>query len=183
MTIRRADGLLEEKLTESVIGSFFDVHRELGYGYREYIYSLAMERALIAKGHRVEREVRVMIYFRGKELAWESVDVLVDGTLMVENKAGERVPPDASEQLFGYLCATTFELGLILHFGRQPKFHRVIFENRYKAHFIRTTKRLGTGSNPSQPSPLVKTGAARFGVTVSPTWAPSARRYPSIVAL
>ena len=56
------DQLLEADLTRSVIGCFFDVHRELGFGYREYIYALALERDLVAKGHRVDREVAVMVY-------------------------------------------------------------------------------------------------------------------------
>ena len=50
-----------------------------------------------------------MIYLFGEELAWESVDMIVDRTLMVENKAGEWMPPDTSDQLLGYLAATTFE--------------------------------------------------------------------------
>ena len=64
---RTTGGLLEEALTRSVIGSFYDVHRELGFGYRELIYALALERALVAKGHRVDREAAVMVYFRGEE--------------------------------------------------------------------------------------------------------------------
>ncbi len=82
--------MLEEALTHSVIGAFYEVHSELGFGFREYVYSLALERVLIAKGHRVEREVAVNIYFRGAQLTRERVDMLVDGKLMVENKAGER---------------------------------------------------------------------------------------------
>ena len=135
MTIQLPGGLLEEELTHSVIASFFDVHRELGFGFREYIYSLALERALKAKGHVVEREVRVQVYFGGEELAWESVDMLVDRKLIVENKAGERLPPDASDQLRGYLCATTIEVGLLLHYGHKAKHYRVVYENRFKAHY------------------------------------------------
>jgi len=58
--------LIHEELTRSIIGEFFDVRRELDYGYREHIYSRALEVALIAKGHKVAREVPVMVYFRGK---------------------------------------------------------------------------------------------------------------------
>jgi hypothetical protein len=36
---------------------FFEVHKELGVGFREYIYTRALERLLIATGHKVEREV------------------------------------------------------------------------------------------------------------------------------
>jgi GxxExxY protein len=70
MTSKREGGLLEEALTHSVIGAFYDVHRELGFGFREYLYALALERDLVAKGHRVDREVGVMVYYRGETLAW-----------------------------------------------------------------------------------------------------------------
>src|SRR5579872_3834896 len=122
--------MLHEELTHSVIGSFFEVHRELGFGYREYLYSLALERDLTAKGHRVDREVSVMVYFKGEPLATQTLDMIVDERLVVENKATERLHPGAVPQLFGYLCATNLELGLLLHYGREPKFYRVICENR-----------------------------------------------------
>jgi GxxExxY protein len=138
MTSTRALSPVEERLTYSVIGSFYDVHRELGFGFREYVYSRALERALIAKGHRVEREVAVRIFFRGRLLTRERVDMVVDQKLIVENKAGERLPPDTTDQLFGYLCASLFEIGLVLHYGREPRPYRVIHENRFKAHFVQS---------------------------------------------
>jgi GxxExxY protein len=133
--------MFEEELTHSVIGAFFEVHSELGFGFREYVYSLALERVLVAKGHRVEREVAVNIYFRGKFLTRERVDMLVDEKLIVENKAGERLRPDSNDQLFGYLCATLFEIGLLLHYGREARPYRVICENRFKAHYLKSQER------------------------------------------
>ena len=119
-------------MTRSVIGSFYDVHRELGSGYRELIYALALERALVTKGHRVDREVAVMVYFRGEPLARQTLDMIVDDELVVELKSTARLDPDATRQLFGYLSATNLELGLLLHFGKAARFSRVIFENKYK---------------------------------------------------
>lgn len=52
-------------------------------------------------------------------------------------KATERLHPSASPQLFSYLCATTLEVGLLLHFGREPRFYRVICENPLKRHASR----------------------------------------------
>ena len=144
MTARRDGGLLEERLTHSVIGSFFDVHRELGFGYRERIYALALERALIAKGHRVDREVAVMVYFRGEPLARQTLDMIVDEKVVIENKSSERLHPSSSEQLFSYLCATTLEVGLLMHFGRDPKFYRYICENRLKV------RARGSDANPTK---------------------------------
>jgi hypothetical protein len=48
MNTKREGGLLEEALTHSVIGAFYDVHRALGFGFREHIYALAMERELVS---------------------------------------------------------------------------------------------------------------------------------------
>jgi GxxExxY protein len=126
--------IIQEALTRSVIGVFYDVHRALGFGFREYIYALGLERDLLAKGHRVDREVAVTVYFRGEPIARQTLDMIIDEKLVLEIKATERLHPDATTQLFSYLCATSLEAGLLLHFGREPKVYRVIYENRFKRH-------------------------------------------------
>ena len=52
--------LLHGDITASIIDSFFEVHQELGFGFREYLYTRALDRLLTANGHNVEREVAVM---------------------------------------------------------------------------------------------------------------------------
>lgn len=124
--------LLQDALTRAVIGAFYDVHRVLGFGFREYVCALALERELRARGHRVDREVAVMVFYRGEPLALQTLDMIVDEKLVVELKATDSLHPGAKSQLFSYLCATNLEVGLLLHFGHQPKFYRVICENRFK---------------------------------------------------
>jgi len=130
--MRANSPLLHGDITASIIDSFFVVHKELGFGFREYVYTRALERLLIAKGHKVEREVAVMVYFRGEPLAYERMDMLVDGAVVIETKAREPLDPDAQEQLFAGLSATNLEVGLVLHFGKKARFYRVFFENRFK---------------------------------------------------
>ena len=132
MAGHRSVPLLDGELTSSVIGAFYEVYDELGFGYREHLYALALERVLVGARHHVAREVGVIVYFRGEPLARQSLDMVVDGKLIVEIKATERLHDNATRQLFGYLCSTNLELGLLLQFGREPKFHRVICENRLK---------------------------------------------------
>jgi len=124
--------LLEEQATRGIIASFHEVHRTLGFGYRELIYLRALERELVARGHRVDREVAVMVYYKGEPLARQIIDLIVDEKVVVEGKATERLHPAAAPQLFSYLCSTNLEVGLLLHFGREPKFKRLICENRLK---------------------------------------------------
>ena len=124
--------LLEEQTTRDIIASFREVHRTLGFGYRELIYVRALERELVVRGHRVDREVAVMVYYKGEPLARQSIDLIVDEKVVVEAKATERLHAAAAPQLFSYLCATDLEVGMLLHFGREPKFKRLICENRLK---------------------------------------------------
>jgi GxxExxY protein len=63
--------------------------------------------------------------------------MIVDGKVAVEVKTGEALRNNATGQLFGYLCATTLEVGLVLHFGRSATAHRVFFENKFKKHLRR----------------------------------------------
>ena len=46
-----SDTLIEEQLTESVIGGFYEVYNALGYGFLETVYVAALERELRARGH------------------------------------------------------------------------------------------------------------------------------------
>jgi GxxExxY protein len=132
MTIRRPGGLLEERLSYSVIGAFFYVHRELGFGFLETVYSRALERELRRRGHRVGREVAVDVHFEGSTVAHQRIDMLVDDKLIVEIKATDQLHRGACRQLYNYLRATNLELGLLLHFGRSADFYRVICENGLK---------------------------------------------------
>jgi GxxExxY protein len=125
-------GLIEEQLTSAIIGTFYDVYNELRYGFREHVYSLAMERELVARGHHVCREYQAIVYYKGTELTWERLDMVVDEKVVIESKATEKLGEVASQQLFGYLHATTFEVGLLLHFGPKPGFMRIVASNQFK---------------------------------------------------
>jgi GxxExxY protein len=57
--------LVEELLTHSVIGGFFEVYNTLGFGFLEEIYVRSLERELRQRGHSVAREVQVPIRYKG----------------------------------------------------------------------------------------------------------------------
>jgi GxxExxY protein len=121
------DQLLQEPLTRSVIGAFYEVYNTLGYGYLEHVYVTALERERRARGHRVAREVGLMVRYKGSELVQQRIDMLVDGALIVEAKSSELLHPAAKRQLTNYLKGTGIEVGLLLHFGPDPKVYRAIF--------------------------------------------------------
>jgi GxxExxY protein len=121
--------LFEEDLSRSVIGAFFTVYNALGYGFLERLCSQALENELRARGHHVGREVPVEVSYEGAVLGVQRLDMVVDHKLVVEVKSTELLHPMAKRQLLNYLRGTSLELGLLLHFGPQPRFHRVIHTN------------------------------------------------------
>ena len=127
--MRRVE-LIERELSDSVIGAFFEVYHHLGFGFLEHIYVSALEWELVARGHRVAREYRVPVMYKGAEIGIQRLDLVVDGKLIVETKATYELHKAAPRQLLNYLRATSLELGLLLHFGPEPRFYRVVSQNR-----------------------------------------------------
>jgi GxxExxY protein len=112
------------------------VYRTLGYGFLEHVYSLALERELRERGHAVSREFGVVILYKGVELTAQRLDMVIDGRVVVEIKAGHELPRVASRQLFNYLRATRLEVGLLLHFGPRPSFHRIVSLNERETRSV-----------------------------------------------
>ena len=121
--------LAEAELTRVIIGAFFEVYNNLGFGFLEYVYKLALERELMTLGHKVGREVGVIVMYKGEELTQQRIDMLVDGLVFVDVNATAQLPVGAQRQLYNYLRATRLEVGLLLHFGLEPKFYRVFNEH------------------------------------------------------
>jgi GxxExxY protein len=121
--------LVEERLTRSVIGAFFEVYNTLGFGFLEHVYVMALERELLARGHRVAREVSVHVTYKGHVLGVQRIDMIIDEKLVVETKSSLELPTAAQRQVFNYLRATKLEVGLLLHFGLEPRFHRLFSSN------------------------------------------------------
>ena len=122
--------LIEERLTRSVIGAFFDVYNTLGFGFLEHIYVNALERELIARGHRVGCEVGVHVSYKGHDLGLQRLDMIVDGKVIVETKSTYDLHKAARRQVLNYLRATNLEVGLLFHFGPEPRFYRLVSRNQ-----------------------------------------------------
>lgn len=121
--------LIEGRLTHSAIGAFFEVYNTLGYGFLEAVYVLALERELKERGHHIGREIWVPVLYKGHELCKQRVDMIVDGKLVLEVKAGPDLAKTGTRQLHNYLRATKLEVGLLFHFGPDAKFYRIVHAN------------------------------------------------------
>ena len=126
------DDFIDEELTKSVIGAFFEVYNALKFGFLENNYARAMELELSSRGHRAGREVNVPVFYKGHRLSTQRIDMIVDSRLVVEIKSTHVLPPISVRQLYNYPRSTELEVGLLLHFGPEPKFYRQIVTNDQK---------------------------------------------------
>ncbi|HEU4565976.1 MAG TPA: GxxExxY protein [Gemmatimonadaceae bacterium] len=125
--------LLHRRVTEVVIGAFYEVYNELGYGFLEVVYTRALELELKARGLSVQREQPIQVWYKEQEVGLYRADLLVNDAVLVEVKASRHIDPSAHSQLVHYLTATRLDVGLLLHFGLDPFFKRVVLSTHSRA--------------------------------------------------
>jgi GxxExxY protein len=122
-------GLKHADLTEKIIGVFYDVYNELGYGFLECVYEESLVIALREIGLLAARQVPVPVWLRGHRVEDFRGDVLVENSVLLELKSARALDPVHEAQLLHYLKSTNVEIGLLLNFGIRPQFRRLIFDN------------------------------------------------------
>ncbi|MBI5248341.1 MAG: GxxExxY protein [Desulfomonile tiedjei] len=130
--------LLREDLTGRIIGIFFELYNELGFGFLESVYEKALILTMNEKGLQVDQQRQIPVWFRGKTVGEFRADLVVENSVVIELKACRALEPSHEAQVLNYLRATEIEVGLLLNFGPKPQFKRIVFANRRKKSF-RTT--------------------------------------------
>lgn len=134
MSVRKVnEQFLHHDLTEVIIGTFYEVYNELGYGFIESVYENSLCLALRDKGFEAHQQIAIPVWFRGKQVGDFDADMLVDRLVLLELKTARAIEQAHIAQLLNYLKATEIEVGLLLNFGPRPEFKRVVFGNERKA--------------------------------------------------
>jgi GxxExxY protein len=118
--------LLHGRLTKAILGAFYAVHTELGYGFLEAVYSNALVVLLRAAGLKVEREASFQVVFHNHLIGSYRADIVVDSRVIVEVKTAGAILPVNKAQLLNYLRASGLQVGLLLNFGGSAEFTRVV---------------------------------------------------------
>lgn len=155
------DKLQERELTGRILGLFFEVYTELGHGFLESVYEEALVIALNQAGLRFERQHLLTAWFRGHKLGAFKVDIVVEGKVMVELKAGRAIERSHEAQLLNYLRCSEIEVGLLLNFGLSAQFRRLAFSNSRKRS-LRLPQSLEIKKNPGTSSSDPRNIAGEF---------------------
>ncbi len=104
-------------LTEAIIGAAIEVHRDKGPGLIESIYEWCLLKELELRGLQSVSQKSVLIEYKGftreEPLRF---DMLVEGCVLVEAKAVEKVLPIHKAQLLSYMKLLNVPLGLLINF-------------------------------------------------------------------
>ena len=107
-----------EKTGKDILDAAFAIHSKFGSGLLEKAYRIVLATELRRLGHVVEEEKSCGFDYNG--VAYENmfrVDLLVDGSVVVELKSVSRLEPVFAKQCLTYLKLLSKPLGFVLNFG------------------------------------------------------------------
>lgn len=130
------------EITESIIGCAMTVHSALGPGFLESVYQNALAHELRKAGWKVELETAIKVTYDGVVVGDFCADMLVESTVLIENKAVQALNAAHEVQTVNYFTATGIEIGLLINFGAQ----RLEFKRKQRTYRPKSTGIIGTGS-------------------------------------
>jgi GxxExxY protein len=122
--------VIEPDLSYLIVAAFYRVFKGLGPTQPERLCVRALALVLAEYGLRFKLEHPVPVFFEGRQIGLYKVDMLVEDCIIIEVKTSEILYAAAKAQVRNYLLATGLELGILLHFGPRPQFHRILGPRR-----------------------------------------------------
>jgi len=105
-------------ITEEIIGAAIQVHRVLGPGLLESAYEACLAFELGRRGLNVEQQKPLpLIYETVKLECGYRIDLLVEGSVVVEIKSVDALAPIHEAQVMSYLKLSGCKLALLINFN------------------------------------------------------------------
>ena len=105
-----------EIIAKKIVHNAIKIHKALGPGLLESAYQKCLAYELTNEGLKTECEVPVPIKYENIEIdAGFRADMIIENSIIIENKAVERILPIHEAQLLTYLKITNIKLGFLLN--------------------------------------------------------------------
>jgi len=111
--------MIEEALTEKIIGCAYEVYNSLGSGFLESVYHNALLIALEEQCLDVKSEYPIKVLFKDKIVGNFYADLLVEDKIIIEIKAVDCLAKIHEVQIVNYLKSTGLDVGLLINFGTE----------------------------------------------------------------
>lgn len=110
--------LIDEELTDKVIGAAIEVHRALGPGLLESAYQECLFHELKLRGIACKKEVPLPLLYKGLALdCGYRLDLFVEERVILEIKAIDKLAPIHNAQLMTYMKLMNVRVGLLFNFN------------------------------------------------------------------
>ncbi len=111
-------GLIYPELSYKIVGAAMEVHKHLGSGFLEAIYDEAFAVELSILGIQFEYQKDLKVFYKGRPLkrAYRA-DFVIDGKVIIENKASSGLTNNDRAQMLNYLKVTGYKLGILINYG------------------------------------------------------------------
>ncbi|HZW09619.1 MAG TPA: GxxExxY protein [Phycisphaerales bacterium] len=97
-------GLRNKELTGATIDAAIEVHRVLGPGMLGSAYEACLAAELIERGFHVRRQAPVSLAYQGQKVGVAyRMDLLVEGRVVAELKAVDKIHPTHEAQLLSHM--------------------------------------------------------------------------------
>ncbi|MGD2033872.1 MAG: GxxExxY protein [Bacteroidales bacterium] len=109
--------MIENDISNTIIGSAIDVHKQFGPGLLESAYQECLQYDLLKKKLFVEKEKPMPIIYKEVKLDHGyRIDLLVEQKVVVEIKTVEALTDVHTAQVLTYLKLGNYKLGLLINF-------------------------------------------------------------------
>lgn len=106
----------------AIQGAVFEVYREMGCGFLESVYQECLEREFRRQYVPFVAQQLLELFYKGDRLGQAfKPDFVCYDKIIVELKAVKAIGREHKAQVFNYLKASGFRLGLLINFGHYPK--------------------------------------------------------------
>jgi GxxExxY protein len=112
------DRVMDDNLSELVIGCAFTVANTLGVGFLEKVYENALAHEMRTRGLTVVQQRSIVVTYNDIVVGEYITDLLVEDRIMIELKVVKALSDQHVAQCMNYLRATGKSLCLLFNFGR-----------------------------------------------------------------
>ncbi len=106
----------------AIQGAIFEVYHEMGCGFLEAVYQECLSKEFTSRNVPFQAQTELILHYKGEPLIQSyRPDFICYEKVIVEIKALKEVGNEHRAQVFNYLKATGFRLGLLVNFGHYPR--------------------------------------------------------------
>jgi len=116
--IKKGEKMEIEEIGKQIVDASLKVHRALGPGLLESAYQACLAFELRKRGLQVDLQVDQPIKYGGLQIdAAYRLDMVVENSIIIENKSIEQLLPVHQAQLLTYLRLRDFRLGYLINWN------------------------------------------------------------------